>query len=93
MNTTNCSPILVNKFNPKTKSDFKKIERLDKLLVRYILIRFLEEMDKLDATKLRRHNFQSTVELVSYLKQEFPNFKSQFNQYMEEFLQKYARKQ
>jgi hypothetical protein len=81
---------LADKFKPKTADEIKKVKSLEKLLVRYVLVRFLEEMSEPEFKKLKRQKFESTVKATDFFKQEIPDFDRKLQQYRDEFLKKYG---
>lgn len=85
------STILTEKFKPKTRSDLEKVKKLEKLLVRYLLVRILEEMSDSEAKKLEKSKFRSLADLAEYFKSEIPDFNRKFSQYTSEFLAKHVR--
>ncbi|MCH7730161.1 hypothetical protein IID21_01370 [Patescibacteria group bacterium] len=85
------SELLKDIFKPKTKEDFKKLEKLEKLMVEYILIRTMEEMDEKDFRKLENKEFKSLTGLAQHFKKEIPDFHKKLNRYIKEFLNDYVR--
>lgn len=82
--------LLTDKFKPKTIADFEKVKKLEKLLVKYIFVRLLEDISDAEVEKLERTEFQNSSKAAEYLRKEIPNFDKKFRQYTSEFLKNYA---
>ena len=82
---------LKNILKPQNKTDQKKIIRLEQLLVKYILVRLMEDMDELNIKKFERHAFDTLADLMEYLRNEIPELENNVEMYIHEFTQKYVR--
>lgn len=82
--------LLTDKFNPKTIAETEKVKGLEKLFVKYIFVRLLEDISDTEVEKLERGDFRNSSEVAEYLRKEIPNFEQKFRQYTSEFLKKYA---
>lgn len=85
------SEVLKDIFKPKTKEDLKKLEELEKLMVEYIFIRIMEEMDDKSFKNLEKNEFKSLADFAEYFKKELPDFNKNLNGYINEFLKEYVR--
>jgi hypothetical protein len=83
------SPIY-QKLKPQTKDEFAKVQDLEKLLVEYILVRFVEEASEEEIEKLNNSNFSNLVELSEELKRIFPDFQKKYTSFTSEFMEKYV---
>ena len=69
----------------------KKLEELEKLMVEYIFIRIMEEMDDKSFKNLEKNEFKSLADFAEYFKKELPDFNKNLNGYINEFLKEYVR--
>ena len=82
--------ILIDKLSPKSVEDFEKVKRLEKLLARYVLVRFMEEISDSELRRLKKHSFCNSSKLAESLKSKILNFDKKFRQYTSEFLKNYV---
>lgn len=85
--------ILTNLFKPKTNGEEKKLKKLEKLMVEYIVSRFIEEMPKntLSAFKNEVLEYKKSEDIANFLKSNDKNFQSKLDTHIEDFLNTYVR--
>ena len=83
--------LLYVKLNPQNISEKEKVARLEVLLSKYLVIKFLGELGENDLLEMNQKEFKTPDQVVAFFKGHIPKFKEKYSKFTDDFIKEYVK--